>query len=348
MRAASELCQALGISVPVGKDSLSMKTTWRDESADKTVVAPVSLIASAAAPVADVRRSLTPQLVADSETLLILIDLGAGRNRMGGSILAQVTQQTGNEVPDLDAPAKLVALVDVVRNLQREGHVLAYHDRSDGGLFATLAEMSFAGHVGISVNLDVLAIDPVAHDSGDFKIRAEQLAVRRDELILKALFTEELGAVLQVRERDKSHVMNALRAAGLGSLSQIIGKPNFTDLVEFWCDARPVLSKPRAELQKVWSETSWRIARLRDNPDCTDQEYARATDANDLGLSMSLTFDPAEDIAAPFVATGNRPRIAILREQGVNSQTEMAYAFYRAGFASVDVHMTDLIEGRHR
>ena len=346
VRAASELCQALGISVPVGKDSLSMKTAWRDDGAEKTVIAPVSLIASAAAPVDDVRRSLTPQLVADNETLLILIDLGAGQNRMGGSILAQVTQQIGNKAPDLDDPAKLTAFVGVLRRLQREGHVLAYHDRSDGGLFATLAEMAFAGHVGISVNLDVLAIDPVAQDSGDFKIRSEQNAVRRGELVLKTLFNEELGAVLQVRERDKSHVMSALRAAGLGAVSQIIGKPNSTDLVEFWCDAKPLLSKPRSELQKVWSETSWRIARLRDNPGCADQEFARATDADDRGLSMSLSFDPAEDIAAPFISLGNRPRIAILREQGVNSQTEMAYAFHRAGFASVDVHMTDLIEGR--
>ena len=346
VKAASDLCQALGISVPVGKDSLSMKTTWRDDGIDKTVVAPVSLIASAAAPVDDVRRSLTPQLDPDSDTLLILIDLGAGRNRMGGSILAQVTQQIGNEVPDLDEPAKLAALVGVVRKLQREGHLLAYHDRSDGGLFATLAEMAFAGHVGVSVNLDVLAIDPVAQDSGDFKIRPEQMAVRRGELILTALFNEELGAVLQVRAGDKSHVMSTLRAAGLGPLSQIIGKPNTSDVVEFWCDAKPVLSKPRSELQKVWSETSWRIARLRDNPDCADQEYARATDTSDRGLSLSLSFDPTEDIAAPFIATGHRPRVAILREQGVNSQTEMAYAFDRAGFASVDVHMTDLIEGR--
>ncbi len=346
VKAASELCRALGISVPVGKDSLSMKTAWRDGGVDKTVVVPVSLIASAAAPVDDVRRSLTPQLVADNETLLILIDLGGGRNRMGGSILAQVTQQIGNEVPDLGEPSKLAALVGVVRRLQREGRVLAYHDRSDGGLLATLAEMAFAGHVGVSVNLDVLAIDPVAQDAGDFKIRPEQVAVRRDELLLNALFNEELGAVLQVRERDKSDVMNALRAGGLGSESQIIGKPNSTDRIEFWCDARPVLSRSRGELQKVWSETSWRITRLRDNTDCADQEYARSADADDCGLSMSLSFDPANDIAAPFIATGNRPRIAILREQGVNSQTEMAYAFYRAGFASVDVHMTDLIESR--
>ncbi len=346
VKAASDLCQALGISVPVGKDSLSMKTAWRDGEVDKTVVAPVSLIASAFAPVEDARRSLTPQLVADTETVLILVDLGAGRNRMGGSILAQVTQQIGNDVPDLDDPAKLVAFVGVLRRLQGDGLALAYHDRSDGGLLATLAEMAFAGHVGISVNLDVLAIDPLAQDSGDFKIRSEQLAVRRGELILKALFNEELGAVLQVRARDKSHAMSELRAAGLGPVSQIIGKPNANDVIEFWCDAKPVLSKPRSELQRVWGEASWRIAQLRDNPDCADQEYARATDSNDIGLSMMLTFDAAEDIAAPFLSSGNRPRIAVLREQGVNSQTEMAYAFDRAGFGAVDVHMTDLIEGR--
>ncbi len=346
VRAASELCQALGISVPVGKDSLSMKTAWRDGKVDKTVAAPVSLIASAAAPVGDVRRSLTPQLAADDDTLLIAIDLGGGRNRMGGSILAQVTQQVGNECPDLEQPHQLAALVHAVRQLQREDLLLAYHDRSDGGLFVTLTEMAFAGHVGISINLDVLAVDPLAQDWGDFKIRADQVSVRRDELVLKTLFSEELGAVLQVRERDKGRVMDVLRSAGLGALSQIIGKPNLNDVVEFWCDAKAVFSRPRAELQTIWSETSWRIARLRDNPECTDQEYARARAADDRGLSMQLSFDAAEDIAAPFIAAGRRPRVAILREQGVNSQTEMAYAFYRAGFAAVDVHMTDLIDGR--
>ena len=346
VRAASELCQVLGISIPVGKDSLSMKTSWQEDGADKVVVAPVSLIASAAAPIDDVRRSLTPQLVADNDTLLLLIDLGAGRNRMGGSILAQVTRQVGDEAPDLDDPEKLAALMRVLRQLQRAGRLLAYHDRSDGGLFATLAEMAFAGHVGISVNLDVLAVDPLAADWGDFKIRADQVGVRRNELILKALFSEELGAVLQVRERDKTAVMDSLRAAGLGSASQIIGRPNSEDVVEFWCDAKPVFSKPRSELQKIWSETSWRIARMRDNPDCADQEYARVIDSSDRGLSLSLAFDPSEDIAEPFIATGARPRVAILREQGVNSQTETAYAFHRAGFATVDVHMTDLIDGR--
>ncbi|MGE5161572.1 MAG: phosphoribosylformylglycinamidine synthase, partial [Betaproteobacteria bacterium] len=346
VQAASTVCQALGISVPVGKDSLSMKTAWRDGDVDKTVAAPVSLIASAAAPVDDVRRSLTPQLAADTGTLLVLVDLGGGRNRMGGSILAQVTGQIGNDAPDLDEPARLMAFVAAVRGLAQAGRVLAYHDRSDGGLYATLVEMAFAGHVGVTVNLDVLAVDPVAADWGDYKIRPAQVDVRRNELILKALFSEELGAVLQVRAADKSAVMDALRAAGLGAASQIIGKPNSKDVVEFWCDAKAVFSRPRAELQKAWSETSWRIARLRDNPACADQEHARASDPEDRGLSMALTFDPSEDVAAPFIAGGARPRMAILREQGVNSQTEMAWAFHRAGFASVDVHMTDLIEGR--
>jgi phosphoribosylformylglycinamidine synthase len=346
VQAASAVCQALGISVPVGKDSLSMKTAWRDGDVDKTIAAPVSLIASAAAPVGDVRRSLTPQLVGDVDTLLVAIDLGAGRNRMGGSILAQVTQQIGNEAPDLDDPARLKSFVSALRGLEAAGRVLAYHDRSDGGLYATLVEMAFAGHVGITINLDVLAVDPVAADWGDFKIRPAQVDVRRNELILKALFSEELGGVLQIRAGDKAAVMEALRSAGLGAVSQIIGKTNARDVVEFWCDAKPVFSRPRAELQKIWSETSWRIARLRDNPVCADQEYARAGDAEDRGLSMALTFDPGEDVAAPFIATGARPRMAVLREQGVNSQTEMAYAFHRAGFAAVDVHMTDLIEGR--
>ena len=300
VQAASELCQQLGISVPVGKDSLSMKTAWRDGTQDKSVSAPVSLIVSAAAPVDDVRRSLTPQLAADADTLLVLVDLGAGRNRLGGSILAQVTQQIGNEVPDVDDAARLAAFVDALGTLRRDGRLLAYHDRSDGGLFATLAEMAFAGHCGVTVNLDVLAIDPVAADWGDFKIRSEQVSVRRNELMLKALFAEELGAVLQVRAADKTAVMDTLRAAGLGAVSQIIGKPNTRDLVEFWCDAKPVFSRRRGELQKLWTEISWRIARLRDNPACADAEYARADDADDRGLSLALGFDAADDIAAPY------------------------------------------------
>ena len=347
VRAASEFCRSLGISIPVGKDSLSMRTTWRDGDEDKRVIAPVSLIASSAASVGDVRLSLTPQLVTSAgDTVLILIDLGRGRQRLGGSIFAQVTQRFGNDAPDVEEPAQLAAAVRALRHLAAEGKVLAYHDRSDGGLFATVCEMAFAGHCGVTLNIDVLAIDPHATDWGDFKIRPEQVAIRRSELVLRVLFNEELGMVLQVREAEKSAVMNVLRAHELGAISHIIGKPNLRDVIDMWNDAKPVFSQPRAELQKIWSEVSWRIARLRDNPDCADAEYARTTDADDRGLSMQLSFDPAADVAAPMIATGARPRIAVLREQGVNSHYEMAAAFDRAGFSAVDVHMTDLIERR--
>ena len=346
--AASGLCQQIGISIPVGKDSLSMKTAWRDGGEDKVVSAPVSLIASAAAPVDDVRRSLTPQLRTDVDSVLILIDLGAGKMRLGGSMLAQVTQQIGDRAPDLDDPARLAAALRAVRALARAGKLLAYHDRSDGGLFATVCEMAFAGHCGVTLAIDVLAIDPHATDWGDYKIRPAQVAVRRQELALGVLFNEELGIVLQVLEADKSAVMARLRAEGLGAISHIVGKPNDRDVIDVWNDAKPIFSRPRAELQKAWSEVSWRIARLRDNPACADAEYERVSDPDDCGLSVSLTFDPAEDIAAPFIATGARPRIAILREQGVNSQYEMASALDRAGFTAVDVHMTDLLSGRAR
>jgi phosphoribosylformylglycinamidine synthase len=347
VRAASRLCIALGISIPVGKDSLSMRTVWRDGDRERKVIAPVSLIASACAPVADVRRSLTPQLRTDAgDTVLILVDLAAGKQRLGSSIFAQVTGQIGNEAPDLEAPAHLAAAIAAVRALAADGLVLAYHDRSDGGLFAAACEMAFAGHCGLTLTIDMLAFDALAADWGDFKIRADQVAVRREEFTLRALFNEELGLLLQVRLADRSAVMARLRAAGLGGACHEIGKPNARDVIEVWRDAKCVFSRPRAELQQAWSEVSWRIARLRDNPQCADAEYARTADPEDRGLSLALTFDPNEDIAAPFIARGSRPRIAILREQGVNSQYEMAAAFDRAGFAPVDVHMTDLIEGR--
>ncbi|MFN9029913.1 MAG: phosphoribosylformylglycinamidine synthase [Betaproteobacteria bacterium] len=342
--AASALCRQLGISIPVGKDSLSMKTAWKDGGQDKVVSAPVSLIVSAASPVDDVRRALTPQLDPSTDTLLILVDLG--KQRLGGSILAQVSQQLGNDAPDLEEPAQLAAALRAVRQLNRDGRALAYHDRSDGGLFAVVCEMAFAGHCGVTLNIDVLAMDPVAKDWGDFKIRPEQVSVRRKEQILRALFNEELGIVLQVRKADQSLVMNVLRGEGLGAVSHTIGKPNKRDVIEVWCDAKEIFARPRVELQQAWSEVSWRIARLRDNPQCADQEYERIADAADRGLHCHLTFDPAEDVAAPLIATGARPRIAILREQGVNSQYEMASAFDRAGFTAVDVHMTDLLSGR--
>jgi phosphoribosylformylglycinamidine synthase len=350
VRAASTLCQQLGISIPVGKDSLSMKTAWQEGGEDKQVVAPVSLIVSAAAPVDDVRRALTPQLDPSVDTVLILVDLGAGRQRLGGSMLAQVSRQLGNDAPDLDDPGRLAAALRAVRALNRERMLLACHDRSDGGLFAALCEMAFAGHCGVTINIDVIAMDPVAEDWGDYKIRPEQLTVRRNEQTLRALFNEELGLVLQVRKSEQSEVMNVLRAEGLGAISHVVAKPNARDVIEVWRDAKSIFARPRAELQKAWSDVSWRIARLRDNPDCADQEFARVDEADDTGLHCVLTFDPAEDVAAPMIAasinTGARPRIAILREQGVNSQYEMASAFDRAGFTSIDVHMTDLIAGR--
>jgi phosphoribosylformylglycinamidine synthase len=344
VQAASTLCQQLGISIPVGKDSLSMKTAWKDGGQDQVVSAPVSLIVSAASPVEDVRHALTPQLDPSTDTLLILVDLG--RQRLGGSILAQVSQQLGNDAPDLDEPAQLAAALRAVRTLNRAGKLLAYHDRSDGGLFAAVCEMAFAGHCGVTLTIDVLAMDPVASDWGDFKIRPEQVSVRRNEQTLRALFNEELGIVLQVRKADQSEVMNVLRAEGLGAVSHTIGKPNARDVIEIWRDAKEIFARPRSELQQAWSDVSWRIARLRDNPQCADQEFERIADADDRGLNCVLTFDAAEDIAAPFIATGARPRIAILREQGVNSQYEMASAFDRAGFTAVDVHMTDLLSGR--
>ncbi|MCX8005202.1 MAG: phosphoribosylformylglycinamidine synthase, partial [Burkholderiaceae bacterium] len=347
--AASRLCIELGISIPVGKDSLSMRTVWQDGGQPRQVIAPVSLIASACAPVADVRRTVTPQLRTDAgDSVLLLIDLGAGRQRLGGSILAQVTRQIGHEAPDVDDAARLAAAVRAVRALVAEGLVLAYHDRSDGGLFAAVCEMAFAGHCGVTLTVDLLTFDPAAADWGDFKIRAEQVAVQREEATLRALFTEELGMLLQVRRAEREAVLARLRDFGLGALTHEIGRPNERDVIEIWRDAKCVFARPRAELQQIWSDVSWRIARLRDNPACADAEYARIADPEDRGLSLHLTFDPQEDVAAPFVARGARPRVAILREQGVNSQYEMAAAFDRAGFVAVDVHMTDLIEGRVR
>lgn len=343
-----ELCPALGISIPVGKDSLSMRTTWNEGGEAKSVISPVSLIVSGFAPVPDVRRSLTPQLKTDKgDTALILIDLGRGKNRLGASSLAQVFQQLGDSVPDVDSPEDLKAFFAAIQRLNAEGKLLAYHDRSDGGLFATLVEMAFAGRAGVSVNLDILAMEGEhASDWGDAKNWASQVGERRNEMTLRALFAEELGAVIQVRAEDKSAVMNVLRELNLGACSHIIGKLNDRGVIEFTRDAKVIYNEKRSTLHRLWSETSWRIARLRDNPACADQEYERLLDEADPGLSPKLTFDPSEDVAAPFIATGVRPRVAILREQGVNSHIETAWAMHRAGFKAVDVHMSDLIAGR--
>ena len=342
-----ELCPALGISIPVGKDSLSMRTTWSDDEHKKSVTSPISLIVTAFAPVHDIRKSLTPQIQTGLDSVMILIDLGRGKNRLGASALAQVSGQLGNETPDVDSAADLKAFFAAIGQLNNDGKLLAYHDRSDGGLFATLVEMAFAGRSGLSINIDMLTLgDPHAADWGDAKNWAGQVAERRNDLTLGALFSEELGAVIQVRAAEKSLVMDVLRAHNLGACSHIIGKPNERDVIEITRDAKLIYNQPRAALHRLWSETSWRIARLRDNPACADAEYDRLLDLSDPGISPVLTFDPALDVAAPLLLGGVRPRVAILREQGVNSHVETAYVMDKAGFAAVDVHMSDLIAGR--
>ena len=345
-----ELCPALGISIPVGKDSLSMRTTWKDGDASKSVTSPVSLIVSSFAPVHDVRLALTPQIRTDlGDTVLILIDLGRGKNRLGASALAQVMQQIGNEVPDVDSAEDLKGFFAAIQQLASAKKLLAYHDRSDGGLFATLCEMAFAGHAGLSINIDILTMESEhAADWGDSKNWTAQVAERRNEMTLRALFSEELGAVIQVRADEKSDVMNVLRAHNLGACSHIIGKLNDRDVIEIARDVKTIYSQSRVDLHRLWSDTSWRIARLRDNPACADAEYNNILDAKDPGITPKLSFDPQLDIAAPFIATGARPRVAILREQGVNSHVETAYVMHKSGFTAVDVHMSDLIAGRAR
>ncbi|HET8882011.1 MAG TPA: phosphoribosylformylglycinamidine synthase, partial [Solimonas sp.] len=314
----AELCPALGIAIPVGKDSLSMKSVWPDANgATQTQTAPLSLIVSAFAPVADVRASLTPQLRTDAgETRLVLVDLGGGQNRLGGSALAQVFNAVGDVAPDLDTPQRLRTAFEQIQQLNAGGKLLAYHDRSDGGLFATLAEMAFAGHCGLDVALDALHGDTAA-----------------------ALFNEELGFVVQLRAADAPRIVAGLREAGLAAHD--IGTVTQRDRLRFAREGRTVLESSRSDWHRLWAETSHRIAALRDNPDCANEEFAALADAGDPGLHVQLTFTPS---AAPHVA--RRPKVAILREQGVNGQYEMAYAFHAAGFEAVDVHMSDVLEGR--
>ncbi|KPK60060.1 MAG: phosphoribosylformylglycinamidine synthase [Gammaproteobacteria bacterium SG8_31] len=319
-----ELCPALGIAIPVGKDSLSMRTTWRDGENDRSVVAPLSLIVSAFAPVEDIRATLTPRLHADKgSTRLLLIDLGFGRNRLGGSALAQVYGCIGREVPDLDAPELLRALFDLVQTLNREERILAYHDRSDGGLLATLAEMAFAGHAGLDVDLSGLGDD-----------------------LLPALFSEELGVVLQVREDDIEEVLSLAEEIGLADLVHVLGEVTETQTIVLRHRGDIVFEDDRVAMHRAWSETTYRMQALRDNPESAREEYDALLDGDDPGLTVKLGFDPAEDVAGPYIARGARPAVAVLREQGVNSHAEMAAAFERAGFAPTDVHMTDIISGR--
>ena len=355
-----ELCPALGVSIPVGKDSLSMRTQWSEGDAKKKVTSPVSLVVTAFATLGDVRSTLTPQLEATQDTTLVLIDLGKGRHRMGGSILAQVLDQVGDDVPDLDDPKDLVNLVNAVNALRAQGRILAYHDRSDGGLFAAACEMAFAGHVGVSLNVDLLVtegdgISDSRADFGDAKNWAAQVGPRRDELTLKALFNEELGVVLQVPTEGRNDVMQVLRAHGLSKFSHFVGKtrPASSGIemgkgeVQVWRDTKAVFSAKLSDLHQVWDNVSWKICEQRDNPAGANAEHAAAGDPTDPGLQFAPAFDPGEDVAAPYLNLA-RPKVAILREQGVNSHVEMAYTFTEAGFEAYDVHMTDLQAGRAR
>ncbi len=362
-----ELCPALGISIPVGKDSLSMRTQWRDADGAKKVVAPVSLIVSAFATLPDVRATLTPQLNAEEDSTLVLIDLGRGQHRLGGSILAQTLGQSGATVPDLDDPQDLINLIKAINALRDENKILAYHDRSDGGLLATVAEMAFAGHVGVSLNVDMLVLegDGISDsrmDAGDSKNWAAQVAARRDERTLQALFCEELGVVLQIRTSERSAVMQTLRDHGLSRHSHCIGKTRpASDTIadgkgelQIWRDAKRIFSASLHDLHQVWDSVSWKICRQRDNPACADAEHAAAGIPNDPGLHIFLPDSLQSLIDQSGAAANNiaptilsqRPKVAILREQGVNSHVEQAYAFTEAGFAAFDVHMSDLQTGR--
>ncbi|CAM3693273.1 phosphoribosylformylglycinamidine synthase [Parendozoicomonas haliclonae] len=322
-----ELCPELGITIPVGKDSMSMRTTWQDNGEEKSVTAPLSLVISAFAPVADVRQCVTPELRTDKgETDLLLIDLGRGQNRIGGSALTQVYKQIGAEPADLDEPQDLKGFFQGIQQLLAEGKLLAYHDRSDGGLFTTLVEMAFAGHTGLTINLDKF--------------------VTHQDLLASALFNEELGAVIQVRREDKGLVKDCLASFGLAGCVHTIGTLAAEQEISFNFDGKPVLAGNRIRFQRIWAETSYQIQALRDNAECARQEFDNLLDDNDAGLHASVHWDISKDIAAPYIATGVRPKVAILREQGVNGHVEMAAAFDRAGFEAVDVHMSDLIGGR--
>lgn len=323
-----ELCPELGITIPVGKDSMSMKTKWSEEGAEKSVTSPMSLIITGFAPVVDVRKTLTPQLRMDKgETDLILIDLGRGQNRMGASILAQAHGKLANQAPDVDDAEDLKAFFAVIQGLNADGHLLAYHDRSDGGLLASVVEMAFAGHCGLNLQLAT-----VAHS------REEVAAV---------LFNEELGAVIQVRQDATPTILAQFSAAGLGNdCVAVIGQPINNGAVNIAYHDEVLFSGERRLLQRQWAETSYQIQRLRDNAVGADQEFDALLEEDNPGLSVKLSYDVNDDVAAPYIKKGVRPQVAVLREQGVNGQVEMAAAFDRAGFNAIDVHMSDILAGR--
>ncbi|WP_444989301.1 phosphoribosylformylglycinamidine synthase [Halomonas mongoliensis] len=334
-----ELCPALGIAIPVGKDSMSMRTAWQEESGsddghgeieEKSITSPLSLVITGFAPVTDAMKTLTPQInLAQDESDLLLIDLGGGRNRLGGSALAQVYGQVGSECPDLDDPEDLKAFFAVIQGLNAEGKLLAYHDRSDGGLLVTLLEMAFAAHAGLEIKLDWLVDEPAE--------------------AVDALFAEELGAVIQVNREHTEEVLAQFAAAGIETCG-VIARPRYDDQVRVTLFEEPLLETTRLLAQRTWSETSYRLQALRDNPECAKSEFDGLLDDRDPGLSATPSFDVDEDVSAPYLQAPYintaRPAVAVLREQGVNGQVEMAWSFDRAGFEAVDVHMSDILEGR--
>jgi phosphoribosylformylglycinamidine synthase len=321
-----ELCPALGITIPVGKDSMSMKTKWQDNGEDKAVTAPMSLVITAFARVEDVRKTVTPQLRTDKgASSLLLIDLGQGENRLGASCLAQVYKQLGQTTPDLASPELLANFFNAVQQLTHEQKLLAYHDRSDGGLLVTLAEMAFAGKAGWNVDVSALGADNLA-----------------------VLFSEELGAVIQVADSELSYVQQVLAKHNLAANSYVLGAVNNTDELTVRRGDTVIYSDSRTRLRCIWAETTYQMQARRDNPVCAAQEHAAKADQQDPGLNVKLSFDLNEDVAAPYILKGAKPKVAVLREQGVNSHVEMAAAFNRAGFTAVDVHMSDILSGRRK
>lgn len=319
-----ELCPALGITIPVGKDSMSMKTKWQENGEQKEVTSPLSLIITAFARVEDIRKTVTPQLRTDlGDSSLVLIDLGNGQNRLGATALAQVYKQLGDKPADVDNAVQLKGFFDALQILVRNDKLVAYHDKGDGGLFVTLAEMAFAGHCGIKANIETLGDDALA-----------------------TLFNEELGAVVQVKNDELNSVLATLASHGLEACSHVIGEVEASDRLLITRGEEVLIERSRTELRTIWAEMTHKMQALRDNSACADQEFAAKQDNRDPGLNASLTYDVLSDVAAPYIAKGARPKMAILREQGVNSHVEMAAAFDRAGFDAVDVHMSDILTGQ--
>jgi len=315
-----ELCPALGLAIPVGKDSMSMKMAWKEDGNEKVVSSPLSLIITAFSPVKDVRKTLTPELKTDIDNSLILIDLGAGKNRMGGSVLAQTQQMMGKSVPDLDDANVFKGFFNTIQQLNEDGKLMAYHDRSDGGLWATLCEMTFAGRCGAIVDIE-----------GD---------------VLSCLFNEELGAVIQVSKAHEASVLEAFKQQGMADCVSVIGTAYSFQRIVVTQAGETILEESRADLQQAWSETSYRLQSLRDNPHCAQQEFDRIVNNEDTGLFSHLSFNPRENIVSKLDSSNERPKVAILREQGVNGHVEMAAAFDKAGFESIDIHMSELISGQ--